>query len=244
MRRYRRSTNDPFLYVLLKAKEEQSKCGERNGFIREIPLFPEPVVFLTTDQQLLDVKRFCTNPESFCVLGVDATFQIADYYFTFVTCQNLLLETERGNHPVCIGPGILHKRKLKSSYKNLPLLMIKYQPCISGILVYGTDGEENLFESFRDVFNDARHLRCDMHLRDNIQHKLNELGMAKELSLKIMSDIFGKTVGDKREGGLVDCTSSDDFDQACDNAVEKWSSLVKGEEFISTFLMECPICCV
>ncbi|CAB4029271.1 Hypothetical predicted protein [Paramuricea clavata] len=228
---------DPFLDVLIKAKEEQcERNNETIGFIRDIPMFPEPVVFLTTEQQLFDVERFCTNPESFCVLGVDATFQISDYYFTFVTYQNLLLETERGNHPVTIGPGILHKRKLTSSYKNLPLLMTKYQPGINGVLVYGTDGEPNLYHAFSDVFSDAKHLRCDIHLRDNIQHKLDELGMTKEFSMEIISDIFGKNVGDKREGGLIDCTSSDDFDQACDIAVKKWSNFSKGEEFVKYFL--------
>lgn len=87
-------TKDPLLDVLVKAKEDQS--SRKDAFIRDIPMFPEPVVFLTTDQQLKDVERFCTNPESFSELGVDATFQIADYYFTFVTYQNLLLETKKG----------------------------------------------------------------------------------------------------------------------------------------------------
>lgn len=170
------------------------------------------------------------------MLGVDATIQIADYYFTFVTYQNLLLETQRGNYPVSIGPGILHKRKLASSYKNLPLLMIKYRPALNGVLVYGADGEENLFKAFGDVFGDARHLRCDIHLRDNIQQKLSELGVTKEHSIEIMSDIFGRNSGDKREGGLVDCTSSEEFDKACEFAVKKWANYSKGKEFVQYFL--------
>lgn len=108
--------DDPVLQVLVKAKEEQQGRSE-DIFIREIPLFPEPIVFLATDQQLLDIERFCTNPEKFCVLGVDATFQIASCYFTVTTYRNLLLTTEKGNHPVCIGPGILHKQKLTTSYQ-------------------------------------------------------------------------------------------------------------------------------
>ena len=153
-----------------------------------------------------------------------------------MTYHNLLLETAKGNYPVCIGLGILHKRKLKSSYKNLPLLMIKYQPEISGVLVFGTDGEPNLYEAFSDVFTDARDLRYDIHLRDNIQHKLHELGIAKEAAMEIMNDIFGKNVGDKREGGLIDCTSPDEFDQACVNAVKRWSNFRKGDEFVQYFL--------
>jgi len=47
--------------------------------------------------------------------------------------------------------------------------------------------------------------------------------------MEIASDIFGNNVGERREGGLIDCTSSQDFDQACANAVNKWSKLSKGE---------------
>ena len=71
------STDDPLLQVLAKAKEEQQVLME-DVFIRKIPLFPEPIVFLATEQQLADIVRFCTNPEAFCILGVDCTFQIAD----------------------------------------------------------------------------------------------------------------------------------------------------------------------
>ena len=52
--------------------------------------------------------------------------------------------TDKGNHPVFIGPGILHKQKLCTSYKTLPLLMSKYHIGTNGVLVKGTDGEETL----------------------------------------------------------------------------------------------------
>jgi hypothetical protein len=67
------SHNDPLLQVITKAKEEQMGRAE-NILIREVPLFPESIVFLASDQQLEDIERFCTNPARFCVLGVDAKF--------------------------------------------------------------------------------------------------------------------------------------------------------------------------
>lgn len=72
------------LQVLAKAKEEQQGRTE-DIFIREMPLFPEPIVFIVHKQQLVGIERFCSNPEKFCVLGVDAIFQIASFYFTFTT---------------------------------------------------------------------------------------------------------------------------------------------------------------
>ena len=52
---------DPMLKVLAKAKEEQQGRDE-DIFIREIPLFPEPIVFIANKQQLVDIERFCMNP--------------------------------------------------------------------------------------------------------------------------------------------------------------------------------------
>ncbi|KAK3726523.1 hypothetical protein QZH41_004644 [Actinostola sp. cb2023] len=150
---------DPLFEVLVKAKQGQQGRIE-DMLIREIPLFPEPVIFLATEQQLVGVERFCTNPERFCVLGVDATLEIAGFYYTFTTYRNLMLETQRGNHPVCIGPGILHKQKLKTSFKTLPLLMTKYRNETGGVLAFGSDGEENLINAFSEVFETAKHLRC------------------------------------------------------------------------------------
>ena len=76
------TTGHSLLQVLVKAKEEQQGRKE-DMLIREIPLFPEPIIFLATEQQLIDIDRFCSNPETFCILGVDCTFQIADFYYTF-----------------------------------------------------------------------------------------------------------------------------------------------------------------
>jgi hypothetical protein len=79
-------------------------------------------------------------------------------YFTFTTYRNLLFTTEKGNHPVFIGPGILHKQKLKTSYQTLPQLMTKYYEGTNGVLVFGTDGEENLADAFSQVCPNAKHL--------------------------------------------------------------------------------------
>lgn len=73
---------------------------------------------------------------------------------------------------------------------------------------------------FRGKSWDGWRHTLDIHLRDNIQPKLSELGIEKGASLE-MSDIFGKNVRDKHEGGLIDCTFSEEFDLACANATEK-----------------------
>lgn len=69
------ATDDPLVQILAKANEEQQGWKE-DVLIREMPLFPEPIIFLATEQQLIDI-------------GVDSTFQIADFYYTFATYRKL-----------------------------------------------------------------------------------------------------------------------------------------------------------
>ena len=150
-----------------------------------------------------------------------------------------MLTTNKGVHPVCIGPGILHKQKLLTSYKTLPLLMTKYNKETSGVLASGTDREENLYKAMSQVFEDAKHLRCDIHLRDNVKRKLSELEITGSVASEIVSDIFGKALGEVTEGGLVDCTSGAEFDTALDNVKRKWATLHKnGAKFTTYFLTE------
>ena len=100
-----------------------------------------------------------------------------------------MLTTEKGVHPVCIGLGILHKQKLRTSYKTSPLLMTKYNTETSGVLAYRTDGEENLYSAWSQVFEDAKHLRCDIHLRDNVKKNYTNLEL-QEVWLQKLCPIF------------------------------------------------------
>ncbi|XP_045215979.2 uncharacterized protein LOC123566159 [Mercenaria mercenaria] len=64
-------------------------------FVREVTTLPELSVFLASDQQLRDIKLFCTNPKEFSVLGVDATFNVGEYYLTLTTYRNLMLSNNK-----------------------------------------------------------------------------------------------------------------------------------------------------
>ena len=117
--------------------------------------------------------------------------------------------------------------------------MKKYQPGTSGVLVFGTDGEENLTKALKGELDVAKHLRCDIHLRDNIKSKMKELALDEQASSEILADIFGKNGGNTREGGLIDLTSTKDYDTACANVTKKWAELyAKGNDFAEYFLKD------
>ena len=227
--------NDQIL-ELIEMQKEGARDTEK-AFVRKVETSSDPCVILTTDHQLNDVARFCSNPAKFCVLGVDPTFNFGKYYVTVTTYRHLLLRTKEESHPVRIGPVMIHNKKEASSYHELSSTMIKLKPEIRKTLVYGTDGEKALWDGFGWTLANARHLLCDLHMKDNIAAKLVELGIRGETTQIFMTDIFGKTAGSERIRGLIDEASSDALDPAMENLKAKWTSLhSQGQRFVAYFL--------
>lgn len=144
-----------------------------------------------------------------------------------------MLRTERGNHPVLIGPGILHKVQGIAS--------VDGQYCLGAnrVLVYMTDGEDHLAKAFSDAYPDAKLLRCDVRIRDNVKRKLSQLGITGEVASEIVFDMFGKKVDGGIVGGLVDCALADEFEKALDETTKRWTDIhEKGCDFVAYILKE------
>ena len=228
-------SEDQHLELLEMLKRE---CRDpETAFVRKVDVASDPCVVLTTNQQLRDVARFCTQPSQFSILGVDPTFNFDKYYVTVTTYRHLLLRTKQGNHPVRIGPVLVHHKKEASSYYELSSAMVKLNADCQNVLVYGTDGEKALADGFGRPLPYARHLLCDIHMKDNILSKLSELGIKGKTSQPIVRDIFGKDVGTNRIPGLIDVTDAVEFDTSVEWLKEKWISMhAQGEKFVDYFL--------
>ena len=72
----------------------------------------------------------------------------------------------------------------------------------------GTDGEKALSEGFGRPLPFAMHLMCDIHVKDNIDSKLSELGIRAPVAEEYRADIFGKNLGSIRRPGLIDLSSA------------------------------------
>ena len=70
------------------------------------------MVILYTDEQLRDVKRFCStdsNPRISSVLGVDRTFNLFSCFVTVTVFKNKTVKrTKTRQPPIMIGPIFLH----------------------------------------------------------------------------------------------------------------------------------------
>ena len=224
---------DPILECSDLAKEQEKSS---NKFIRDVRSAPEFTIFMASDKQLNDIKKFCTANKNFSVLGVDTTFNIGQYYVTFFTYRHLMLLTKKGVEPVMIGPALVHQRKTFESYFKLPSTTLQECPELKHLKVFGTDGDVKLSMSMESTFPDSRHLLCDIHMEDNIARKLKQLGISGKTGKQIMIDIFGNTDGNVKVPGLLDCTSPSEFDQTVKDLGETWKGHEKGNEFWCYFM--------
>ena len=92
---------------------EQCKLQDgEDKFVRTVTACPELMCLLSTDQQLDDLVRFCTDPNEFCVLSIDPTFSLGDFSVTCITYRNLLVtDTRTSQSPIMLGPMSVHQSK-------------------------------------------------------------------------------------------------------------------------------------
>ena len=202
--------------------------SEGNAFIRDMRYAPELSVLLAFDSQLHDIYRFCANNYPFSVLGVDPTFNLCDYNITVTTYRHPLLWSEDDVHPVMLGPVLVHSHRTYDSYFTLPSNMIRFNPSLSNLLAFGTDSEVNVSKALRDCFRSAEHLRCSIHIVDNIKMKCEELGITSEYCI---DEIMGVKSGEIKVKGLIDCTSKEEFDKKYDALKKVWLQR-EGKKFV------------
>ena len=55
---------------------------------REVLIGSSPCAILASQKQLDNIVRFCCQEHDFSVLGIDATFNLGDFYVTLTTYRN------------------------------------------------------------------------------------------------------------------------------------------------------------
>ena len=216
--------NDALLSVMVMCKQSMGK--DDDPFVRIVTSAPEPMSILCTNAQLLDIEHFCTDPVTFGPLSIDPTFNLGDFNVTITSYRNLLLKNRRTcKNPVMLGPMLVHRRKLFSSYHFLASQLVCLKPAISHLQAFGTDGEECLYTAFSTQFPNARHLRCFLHFRDNCKAKLQEMKVSNDVALIIIQDIFGSFLKGK---GLVDACDVDDLHCQLQSLKTVWESHAPG----------------
>ena len=208
----------------------QKQKNTPDAFVRSVQTGDDFCIFLSTDQQLHNLKRFCIG--KYCsIIGVDATFNIYDYNVTISTYRHpLLIDKATEEHPVLAGPSIIHSHKTFQSYFLLSSNMVRLEPSLQNIKAFGTDGEPNVYNALKASFPNADHLLCFIHTEDNIIRKCVNLNIDSRIYSK---EIFGVKSGNTKVKGLVDCNSDEEFEREFLRLVEIWKERPRGEDFIN-----------
>jgi hypothetical protein len=210
--------------LLERAKREEDESKD-SVFIRECSIHPALFVVLANDQQLDELVQFCTNPRSFCVLGIDPTFNIFDrnISLTVTTYRNLKLENSKtGKPPVFVGPLLMHQRKDWQTFSKFAHSLKTARPDLEGILACGTDGEKALIDGFKRNLRFALFLRCFIHFKDNVKRELTDRGISPEAKAQYLTEIFGKQEGTSKYTGLVDSNSAEQFESRLEGLKSEW----------------------
>lgn len=209
---------DVLSQVMLMCKDDS------NSFVRAVEAAPEPMCILATDQQLLDMERFCTGDES-CVVSVDPTFNLGPFSVTPITYSNLLVTTKTDSHPILLGPVIIHQTKKLRPFHYFESTLLRLNPHLMKLKAFGTDGEPEFVKAFNMCFPKATHLRCVYHLRQNVKEKLRSLHLPQNIWKEFLADIFDTQKRSHFESGLIDASSKSDFCIALAKFKEKWDNL-------------------
>ena len=196
-------------------------------FIRHVSIDSSPSCVLTTDAQLANIQRFCNVPGEACVLGIDPTFNLGKFYVTVTTYTYLHVEN-RISHlsPTFFRPMFVHTEKTYEAYYHFFFTLLKLEPRIRDIIAVGTDGEQAIVKSLEALFPDSLiHLRCFVHMRDNIRRKLSDMLLPQSMQNTILHDIFGSQQGTVYTNGLIDAMSNSEFEQNLDTLKSKWNEL-------------------
>ena len=95
---------------------------------------------------------------------------------------------------------------------------------------FGTDGGLHVYSAFKSCFNKAQHLLCWIHVKENIENKLSKL-QVKDKAI-YMEEVFGKTSGNIKIKGLLDCFEENEFLAEWKDLEEKWKKRgVEGYQF-------------
>ena len=149
-------------------------------------------IFLGTTTQLDDVAKMCCDSDN--VLCIDATFNLCSGWVTDCCFNNDDLRTNKGKHPIFLGPAIVHFEKDVFLLSRFASEMLTYQTAISNLKTIGTDPEKAIFNGFLSQIKDLKLLLCVFHLQQNNKRKLTELKPkgGSQVINTILADIYGR----------------------------------------------------
>ena len=167
---------DPIFELIQQCSVDLAPGGRK--FIRSVNFETSPSYVLST----MISYRFYTNPGSAYVLGIDPTFNMGKFYVTMtIFTYTHIIRKGTDISPTLFGPLFVHTEKNYESYYYFFSTLLKLEPRLTRIIAVATDRELAITKALKAVFGESViHLRCFIHMKDNIRRKLTDFFITRE----------------------------------------------------------------
>ena len=171
-------------------------------FIQSVTLAKgkSPVIIAYLPEQLDDMKRFRRKdtPSSLrSVLGIDRTFNLGPCFVTTLVYKNMaLVRKESNDHPVFLGPVLLHfdakTDTFLTFFSHLSSALgasandVHTELLDDATTVFGSDEEKAIVHAVKRVFHQSGHIFCARHIQENVQRHLADRGVDVQLRQQIV----------------------------------------------------------
>ena len=132
-----------------------------------------------------------------------------------------MLTNMSGNHPVMMGPLFIHQCKKFNTNHFFASSLVGLRPALRNLHAFGTDGEVALSSAFQTVFVSAKHLRCFLHFKSNLDDKLKKLHIPKSVRIEFLRDVFGNPTD--LEEGQVDAEDEQCYEASLCSLQKIWN---------------------
>ncbi|CAF1145133.1 unnamed protein product, partial [Brachionus calyciflorus] len=224
-----RSINQLYMhkYLELKAKKKNVKTHDeysdalinrkKSDFVRHIDFgYNRLECVLFTEQQYNDLIRFCTSYRNFSIVNIDTTFNLGQYYVTYLTYRNISLKIQATEtHPVFIGPILIHLHRDKEAYLSFAMQLQKFDILnknrLNDITCFITDDDAAIRSAFKTVFKNSEFMLCCNHLRKDFLKIMNQFKVPEESKNEIIFKMFGSQ--NNRTESLIGSKDKQDFEE-------------------------------
>ena len=195
-------------------------------FIHGLQFTPNKRFVVVGEQTLKEVTLFCTNPENITPFCIDTTYGVGNFFVTPTCYKHLrLLSRATNEHPTLPGPALFHVEQDEKVFHYFAQTLIKLKQEFANTLFLGSDRDKALVNGFTRPLPFVSSLFCKKHVVDDINRKMSEdLGYIPLSERKeILAHIFG--CEKRKEKGLIDAVSEEEFDRKLLVLSRKWDNL-------------------
>lgn len=171
----------------------------RRDVVQMLSFHPNRAVVLFSTFGLTMLKRFKS-------WYTDTTFNMGSVWVTLIIIEN----TDFKNSPAHVGAIFLHQEKFSEDHTEFLLRLSKslklnrVQQVKYSVI---SDSEQAIFNAYKTIWPEMRHLFCTNHFQYNIKKHLKDLHVSKDTRQLIM-DTFQTDVSSNRRG-ILDMTTQE-----------------------------------